>query len=191
MKFKFAVGFLLIVLCAVAPFQALAQTTSSSSSFPPTYTSLPWITVSGTHFAYDNGTYVLLHGADYSGAEVDAFTFTPKDFEAMASWGFNVIRMPIAWSFVEPKPGVYDQSYINQVKQAVAMANRYGIYVIIDMHQWHWSPYFGQLYGTTTNGLPTWALPYQQQTKAAEEKDKPRSRCTRTWQGFTTWPYPP
>ncbi|WP_449462091.1 cellulase family glycosylhydrolase [Tardisphaera miroshnichenkoae] len=172
MKFKFLVGLLLIALCAALPLQTLAQTSSLPSSFPPTYSSLPWITVSGTHFAYDNGTYVLLHGADYSGAEVDSFTFTPEDFQAMASWGFNVIRMPIAWSFVEPKPGVYDQQYINQVKQAVAMANRYGIYVIIDMHQWHWSPYFGQLYGTTTNGLPTWTLPYQQQTKDAEEKDK-------------------
>ncbi|MFQ1021513.1 cellulase family glycosylhydrolase [Tardisphaera saccharovorans] len=170
MKLKFVMGLLLIGLCVVVPFQVLAQT--ASPSFPPTYSSLHWITVRGTHFAYDNGTYVLLHGADYSGAEDDSFTFTPEDFRAMSSWGFNVIRMPIAWSFVEPKPGVYDSSYISQVKQAVAMANRYGIYVIIDMHQWHWSPCFSQLYGATTNGLPMWAVPYQQQTKNAEEKDK-------------------
>jgi len=96
---------------------------------------------------------VVLHEVDYSGAEFDDFTFTPQDFEAMASWGFNVIRMPTAWSFVEPEPRVYDQTHLNKVKDAVQMANRYDIYVIIGMHQWHWSPVFTQMVGATTNGL--------------------------------------
>ncbi len=172
MNVKPVLGVLFTIIMLSAACEVGVAHAPDAQAFPPTYSSLPWITVRGTHFAYDNGTYVLLHGADYSGAEDDSFTFTPEDFRAMSSWGFNVIRMPIAWSFVEPKPGVYDSSYISQVKQAVAMANRYGIYVIIDMHQWHWSPCFSQLYGATTNGLPMWAVPYQQQTKNAEEKDK-------------------
>ena len=155
MKFKFAIGFLLIALCVAVPFQTLAQT--ASPSFPPTYSSLPWITVSGTHFAYDNGTFVLLHAADYSGPEFDSFTCIIEDFQAMASWGFNVIRLPIDWSFVEPKIRVYNLSYISQVKQAVAMANHHGIYVIIDMQQFLWSSVFKSEGGY---GLPPWAVPY-------------------------------
>ncbi|MFQ1021466.1 cellulase family glycosylhydrolase [Tardisphaera saccharovorans] len=166
MEFKSVMGLLLIALCAAVPHQTLAQT--ASSSFPPTYSSLPWITVRGTRLAYYNGTYVLLHGADYSGPEFDSFTCTLEDFQAMASWGFNVIRLPIDWSFVEPKPGVYNSSYMSQVKQAVAMANRYGIYVIIDMQQFLWSSVFKSEGGY---GLPLWAVPYAGGENAME-KDK-------------------
>ncbi len=180
MDVKLLLGLFLIAFVSSAACEPAVGEASGTQAFPPVYSSLPWITVSGTHFAYDNGTYVLLHGADYSGAEFGTFTFTPKDFEAMASWGFNVIRMPIAWSYVEPSPGVYSQSYLGKVKEAVALANRYGIYVIIDMHQWWWSPVFDNGEG---NGLPPWAVPYR--------GGEARSRCTRTWQGFTTWPYPP
>ncbi|WP_449462264.1 cellulase family glycosylhydrolase [Tardisphaera miroshnichenkoae] len=168
MNVKLLLGLFFIGLMVLGAFEVTNAQVLSGHPFPPSYSSLPWITVSGTHFAYDNGTYVLLHGADYSGAEFGTFTFTSRDFQAMASWGFNVVRMPIAWSYVEPSPGVYSQSYIDRVKQAVALANRYGIYVIIDMHQWWWSPVFDNGEG---NGLPPWAVPYRG-GESALEKDE-------------------
>jgi len=144
---------------------------------PPQYASLPWVKVDGTHFCFDNGTYVVFHGLDYMGLELHPAFYNQslEDFDIMASWGFNLVRLPIDWSWVEPEPGVYNQSYIDQIRRVISMANRYGIYVVIDMHQLHWSPVFyvwGGDNGLCGDGLPSWAVPYQAQTKAAEEKDK-------------------
>ncbi|WP_449462311.1 glycoside hydrolase family 5 protein [Tardisphaera miroshnichenkoae] len=151
--------------------------TYTPSWVPATYSSLPWITTSGTHFAFANGTYVTFHGLDYMGLELHPafYNQTPQDFEIMASWGFNIVRLPVDWSWIEPEPGEFNQSYLNQVKKVVAMANEYGIYVVIDMHQLDWSPVFwiwGGDNGLRGDGLPSWAVPYQQQTTAALEKDK-------------------
>ncbi len=151
--------------------------TYTPSWAPPTYSSLPWVSVNGTHFAFANGTYVTFHGLDYMGLELHPafYNQTPQDFEIMASWGFNIVRLPVDWSWIEPEPGEFNQSYLNQVKKVVAMANEYGIYVVIDMHQLDWSPVFwiwGGDNGLRGDGLPAWAVPYQQQTTTALEKDK-------------------
>ena len=103
------------------------------------------------------GRVVLLRGANYSGLEFGNFIGrangpAESDFAQMASWGFNVIRLPIAWSFLEPEAGVYDESYLTeQVDRIVDFADRHGILVILDMHQFQWSPCF-----TGGNGAPAW-----------------------------------
>jgi aryl-phospho-beta-D-glucosidase BglC (GH1 family) len=38
------------------------------------------------------------------------------------------------------------------VDRDIAWAKKYGIYIILDMHQWRWSPHFGG------NGLPVWMV---------------------------------
>ncbi|MGC8670962.1 MAG: hypothetical protein ACP5SK_04055, partial [Thermoprotei archaeon] len=55
---------------------------------PPAYSSLPWVSVSGTHFVFTNGTYVTFHGLDYMGLELHPafYNQTPQDFEIMGSW---------------------------------------------------------------------------------------------------------
>ncbi len=59
---------------------------------------------------------------------------TSRDFETIASWGFNLIRLPIGWCHIEPQPGVYNATYLDQIKRVVSLANEYGIYVILDMN---------------------------------------------------------
>lgn len=103
------------------------------------------------------GRVVLLRGANYSGLEFGNFigrTNGPEesDFAQMASWGFNIIRLPIAWSFIEPQPNQYDESYLSeQVDEVIAFAARHGILVLLEMHQFQWSPCF-----TNGNGAPAW-----------------------------------
>jgi endoglycosylceramidase len=95
--------------------------------------------VCGTHFVTQYGDYVTFHGVDYTGIEVyDLFSDnpsyqTPKDYEIIASWGFNLVRLPIGWNHLEPQPGVYNASYLNLVKDIVKEANSLGIYVVLDM----------------------------------------------------------
>ena len=43
---------------------------------------------------------------------------------------------------VEPSPGQYNESYIQDIVDFVSLLNETGVYVIMDMHQDLWSPYF-------------------------------------------------
>ena len=103
------------------------------------------------------GRVVLLRGANYSGLEFGNFIGSahgPREanFARMASWGFNVIRLPIAWNYIEPVMNQFSDRYlIEQVDPVVAFAARHGLVVILDMHQFEWSAYF-----TNGNGAPAW-----------------------------------
>jgi hypothetical protein len=100
----------------------------------------------------------LLRGANYSGLEFGNFIGRrngpeESDFAQMASWGFNVIRLPIAWSFIEPQPNQYDETFLaEQVDRVIDFADRHGIVVVLETHQFQWSPCF-----TNGNGAPAWA----------------------------------
>jgi endoglycosylceramidase len=100
---------------------------------------------------------VLLRGANYSGLEFGNFIGAPhgpqeSDFAQMASWGFNVIRLPIAWNYIEPAPNQFTDRYlIEQVDAVIEFAARNGMLVIPEMHQFQWSACF-----TNGNGAPPW-----------------------------------
>ncbi|HXW34064.1 MAG TPA: cellulase family glycosylhydrolase, partial [Acidimicrobiales bacterium] len=57
------------------------------------------------------------------------------DFAQMRELGFNVVRLVLNWSQLEPRPGDYDPTYLDRVAQVVSWAGQQGIYVILDMHQ--------------------------------------------------------
>jgi Cellulase (glycosyl hydrolase family 5)/Glycoside hydrolase family 5 C-terminal domain len=100
---------------------------------------------------------VLLRGANYSGLEFGNFIGHPhgpeeSDFAQMESWGLDVIRLPIAWNYLEPQPNQFDESYLNdEVDPVVDWADQHGILVVLEMHQFQWSPCF-----TNGNGAPAW-----------------------------------
>jgi aryl-phospho-beta-D-glucosidase BglC (GH1 family) len=50
--------------------------------------------------------------------------------------GFNSVRFLVNWEGVEPlRRGEYDAAYLATVRKNVELANKYGIYMLIDMHQ--------------------------------------------------------
>ncbi|HEY4675214.1 MAG TPA: cellulase family glycosylhydrolase [Candidatus Bathyarchaeia archaeon] len=112
---------------------------------------LSWLHVDGKWVKDEEGDIVLLRGCDYTGAESGWFYHQESDYARIKSWGFNVVRQPIAWTFVEPIRGYYDESYLKYVDQLVGWCKKYGLYMVLDMHQWEWAPRFGG------NGLPDWA----------------------------------
>lgn len=68
-------------------------------------------------------------------------------------WGFNVVRLYIAWQGVVPqRPGDYNTTYINMVQKIVKRLESHGIYVILDAHQDVASPFF------CGEGFPDWAV---------------------------------
>src|SRR5262249_23580534 len=63
------------------------------------------------------------------------------DWADMAKQGFNVVRLLISWSSVEPTRGMFDDAYIARVRDAVKAAAANGLYSVIDMHQDAWGKY--------------------------------------------------
>jgi endoglycosylceramidase len=63
------------------------------------------------------------------------------DFAQLKPLGYDVIRLNISWSLLEPAPGAIDKTYVDRIAQVVGWAKKAGIYVVIDMHQDAWSKY--------------------------------------------------
>jgi endoglycosylceramidase len=86
----------------------------------------------------------------YAGRCPDNSPFVPTpplcqgDVMAMPSLGFNLMRLPLSWSLLEPERGKISQTYIDRVAQVVDWARSAGLYVIIDMHQNAYSRYIGR-----------------------------------------------
>lgn len=94
-----------------------------------------------------NGDQVLLRGVNVNQL-VDFYRpdpaveatrpLTEEDFAGMAAQGFNVVRLGMSWSALEPTPGELDQAYIDRIVSAVDSARGHGLYVVLDMHQDSW-----------------------------------------------------
>jgi endoglycosylceramidase len=62
-----------------------------------------------------------------------------NDLAQMRALGFNVIRLTLNWSLLEPTPGRYRADYLDRVAQVVDWAGEQHIYVLLDMHQDNYS----------------------------------------------------
>jgi len=121
---------------------------------PPALAALPWLSVHGQRIVDDLGRTVILRGfndaallePDTHPAPLDA-----TDATLMERAGFDVVRLPIAWSLLEPQRGVFDSAYLDRISAAVAMLNAHDLYVVLDMHFLGYSPVYGG------SGAPAWA----------------------------------
>lgn len=77
---------------------------------------------------------------------------TAADCVRMRELGFNLLRLPINWSGLEPERDVFDETYLAAVDAAVQCAADAGVYVLIDMHQDAYSKEIGE------DGAPLWAI---------------------------------
>ena len=66
--------------------------------------------------------------------------------------GFNVLRLPVSWSGLEPRPREYPDAFLAKIGEVLAMAKRHHFYVIVDMHQDAYSKEIGE------DGAPLWAI---------------------------------
>jgi aryl-phospho-beta-D-glucosidase BglC (GH1 family) len=108
-----------------------------------------FLSTSGKWIVDGDGNIVILRGANYFGYASGVWQYgappdhQEEDYDQMKGWGFNVVRLEISWEYIEPLPGVYDESYFaNHVDKDIAWAKTRGIYIILDMQQDGYSPYF-------------------------------------------------
>lgn len=79
--------------------------------------------------------------------------FTADDAASMRALGFNVLRLPMQWSGVEPVDGAdFDAAYLDRVAAVVDLARAAGLLVLLDLHQDAYSKEIGE------DGAPRWAI---------------------------------
>jgi hypothetical protein len=105
----------------------------------------------------------------------DAGGFSTNEFDNIASWGFNSVRLPVSWENLEPTAPTlsadgtwihhWNTAYLSEVDYFVSQFGQRHIAVILDFHQLDMSPAFqqvpGGVHGTFCEGWgePTWLYP--------------------------------
>jgi endoglycosylceramidase len=113
-----------------------------------------FLSVQGTQIIDSTGRPVLLRGVNYPGYDSgDPKLHSESAYDMFARSGFNVVRLPISWGNLEPYPGMFYGSYLTRyVDRDIRWAKKYGLYIILDMHQFNWASRFGG------NGVPDWTV---------------------------------
>ena len=124
----------------------------------------------------DAGRQVLLRGINVNQLG-DYYAFDParpttiplseRDFADIAALGFNVVRLVLSWSALEPEPGRISAPYLARIREAVGWAKAHGLYVVLDMHQDSWGKFIATPAGEACppglgpavgwDGAPQWA----------------------------------
>jgi aryl-phospho-beta-D-glucosidase BglC (GH1 family) len=120
----------------------------------------PWVTTAGGKFVDQSGKQVVLRGFD---VPVGQSNLAP----IAAQLGANFVRIYVGWNAIEPQPPVHghyrwDAKVLDQLDREVAAYRAVHVNVLIDFHQFHWSPYFAQATCKAgksvcrASGVPAW-----------------------------------
>jgi hypothetical protein len=127
----------------------------SPSSGPPVVASMPDLRVDGTGFVDAAGAPVVLHG-------VAVHSLNPAVYQRAPDLGVNFVRLAVPWSDYEPTAPQgdvrsFDTARLAELDAEIAFYGQHGIQVLLDLHQYGWSPYFSSLQrGGRANGIPRW-----------------------------------
>ncbi len=121
----------------------------------PAAGALPWLSVSQGRIVDSGGRTVILRGFNddallQTGTAPLPPPLSAADASLMESQGFDVVRIPVSWSLLEPTPGHFSQGYLWQVEAMVDLCARHGLYSVIDLH----TQDFGVAFGGS--GAPAW-----------------------------------
>jgi endoglycosylceramidase len=121
----------------------------------------------------------------------------PRDYRKMEAFGFNVIRLAVNWSKLEPERGQISNTYIDRIAKVVHRAADHGMYTVIDMHNGGWGKYVATPPGERCPGelrrshgwlgAPEWATFTDGQTTCHDDKTNKRTPAVKAaWFNFWT-----
>src|SRR5262249_15641671 len=96
-------------------------------------------------------------------------------YQQAAALGANFARLVVYWDELEPNPPVngvhsYNSALLAQVDVEVQSLASQGVYVLVDLHQWFWSPYFNSATNASGHGVPPGELAGYPQTVAGMQQ---------------------
>jgi hypothetical protein len=82
-----------------------------------------------------------------------------NDLAQIREAGFDMVRLAISWSFLEPEPGNISDEYLRRIEQVITWGAAHNISFIIDFHQdfYAFSLNPGSI-GGYSDGAPAWAV---------------------------------
>jgi endoglucanase len=109
---------------------------SGCLSAPPVAVAAGGYYVNGNTICTADGRPHLLHGVDRPSLEwaADGVHLSLEDFQTMASWNANVVRVALNQDFWLADSSLYAPSYVTLVDQVVGWAEQAGLDVILDLH---------------------------------------------------------
>jgi endoglycosylceramidase len=142
-----------LLLTAVAAVGACA---SGAAPVAAAQRSPSAVTTDGRWLVDASGRVLLPHGLNvvakrppYTPASLG---FGEDDAAFLAAGGFTAVRLGVMYAGVEPRPGVYDERYLDSIAGTVRTLARHGIRSLLDFHQDQYNERFvGQ-------GFPDWAV---------------------------------
>lgn len=105
-----------------------------------------------------------------------------SEFENVAAFGFNSIRLGVTWANLEPDPPTrnpdgslthhWNEKYLTALDRVVQEFGARQVAVILDMHQAGWSPGFDSRNPNRCegSGMPVWLYPEGPDTDGSEAK---------------------
>jgi endoglycosylceramidase len=139
-----------IGLAAVAAVASLAVcATASAGPTTPLEHSGRWITDAKGRVAILHGVNMVFKRPPYHPA---AAGFGEDDAAFLERNGFNVVRLGLIYAGVEPNPGNYDDSYLDQIAATESTLAKHGIFSQLDFHQDMYNERF------QGEGWPDWAV---------------------------------
>ena len=116
------------------------------------------ITVDSMDFKDHDGRVRLFYGFNIDDKAMDrqsfAYDLNEEFFEKYTARGFNIIRLAFTWQNLEPEQGKYNESYLKSIDSIFELAEKHGVYILLDMHQDLYSGFGDQSVG---DGAPEWA----------------------------------
>jgi len=169
---------------------------------------LPKLHVSGKKIRDSYGRQVILRGVNDTSL-TDQYQVNPslptvvpltdEDYDRMQGYGFNVLRLGVSWSRLEPERGEIDDAYIQQIAGVIQKAADHGMYTVINMHDAGWGKYPASTPETKCpeglrlshgwHGAPKWATFPGDKTTCHDDKTikrtpAVRSAWTKFWRNF-------
>jgi hypothetical protein len=141
---------------------------AADSAAPPPHPKLgnpDAVFVEGRTFRDGRGRQLLFRGynakvngifdVSFDDGRTPNYTFPSLDeagAQRMEELGFDVIRLCIDWSALEPQPTHYSADFFAELDAILALAKQHHLYVLLDMHQDAYSKEIGE------DGAPLWAI---------------------------------
>ncbi|MBE6742536.1 MAG: glycoside hydrolase family 5 protein [Ruminococcaceae bacterium] len=116
------------------------------------------IKTSELRFVDEQGRTRLFNGMNIDDKHVNCkefhYNLDESFFRKYKANGFDIIRLAITWQNLEPNPEEYNESYLKSIDEIFRLAEKYGVYILLDMHQDLYSQNDGKSVG---DGAPSWA----------------------------------
>lgn len=112
----------------------------------------------GLKFVDGEGRTRLFNGFNIDDKLIDCekfrYNLDEEFFKKYRANGFDFIRLAVTWQNIEPQMGRFNESYLRSIDEIFDLAEKYGVYILLDMHQDLYSGFNGVGGG---DGAPEWA----------------------------------